>query len=220
MATLDATVGADNQAAIATRFLADLDSPASVGKFFRDHVAVESSIHPMLCRHPIALHPVRRTSEYKKLWNALDVRDRLADRPDGKYVLVTGINPTPLGEGKSTVVIGVCQALEAIMGRKAVACIRQPSQGPIFGIKGGAAGGGYAQVVPMEDFNLHLTGDIHAITAANNLLAAAIDTRMWHEAAQVTPSSGTDGPCRRLPRRHRTVGSRLSVVPLLPICHL
>jgi len=140
--------------------------------------------------------------------------DRLADRPDGKYVLVTGINPTPLGEGKSTVVIGVCQALEAIMGRKAMACIRQPSQGPIFGIKGGAAGGGYAQVVPMEDFNLHLTGDIHAITAANNLLAAAIDTRMWHEAAQVTPSSGTDGPCRRPPRRHRTVGSRLSVVPL------
>ncbi len=125
---------------------------------------------------------------------SLDVRERLADRPDGKYVLVTGINPTPLGEGKSTVVIGVCQALEAIMGRKAMACIRQPSQGPIFGIKGGAAGGGYAQVVPMEDFNLHLTGDIHAITAANNLLAAAIDTRMWHEAAQVTPPPGTDEP--------------------------
>lgn len=78
--------------------------------------------------------------------------------PDGNYVVVTGINPTPLGEGKSTTTIGLSQALGAILGRKAVACIRQPSQGPTFGIKGGAAGGGYSQVVPMEEFNLHLTG--------------------------------------------------------------
>ena len=96
----------------------------------------------------------------------------------------TGINPTPLGEGKSTTTIGLAQALGAILGKKCIACIRQPSQGPTFGIKGGAAGGGYAQVVPMEEFNLHLTGDIHAITAANNLLAAAIDTRLYHEASQ------------------------------------
>lgn len=103
---------------------------------------------------------------------------------DGNYVVVTGINPTPLGEGKSTTTIGLVQALQAHLGKKAVACIRQPSQGPTFGIKGGAAGGGYAQVVPMEEFNLHLTGDIHAIGAANNLLAAAIETRMYHETQQ------------------------------------
>lgn len=114
----------------------------------------------------------------------LTARDRRADSPQGNYVVVTGINPTPLGEGKSTTTIGLAQALGAILGKTTVACIRQPSQGPTFGIKGGAAGGGYAQVVPMEEFNLHLTGDIHAVTAANNLLAAAIDTRMFHEASQ------------------------------------
>jgi formyltetrahydrofolate synthetase len=115
---------------------------------------------------------------------SLSVRDRLAGNKDGNYVVVTGINPTPLGEGKSTTTIGLAQALGAHLGRKTIACIRQPSQGPTFGIKGGAAGGGYAQVVPMEEFNLHLTGDIHAIGAANNLLAAAIDTRMFHESQQ------------------------------------
>ena len=99
-------------------------------------------------------------------------------------MVVTGINPTPLGEGKSTTTIGLAQALGAHLGKPTFACIRQPSQGPTFGIKGGAAGGGYAQVVPMEEFNLHLTGDIHAVTAANNLLAAAIETRMFHEASQ------------------------------------
>eukprot|EP00546_Thalassionema_frauenfeldii_P014937 CAMPEP_0178911708 /NCGR_PEP_ID=MMETSP0786-20121207/9852_1 /TAXON_ID=186022 /ORGANISM="Thalassionema frauenfeldii, Strain CCMP 1798" /LENGTH=678 /DNA_ID=CAMNT_0020584199 /DNA_START=183 /DNA_END=2219 /DNA_ORIENTATION=- len=104
------------------------------------------------------------------------------------YVVVTGINPTPLGEGKSTTTIGLAQALGAILGKKTVACIRQPSQGPTFGIKGGAAGGGYAQVVPMEEFNLHLTGDIHAVTAANNLLAAALETRLLHEASQTDPA--------------------------------
>jgi len=115
---------------------------------------------------------------------SLDVRDRLADSPNGNYVVVTGINPTPLGEGKSTTTLGLAQALGATLSRPTFACIRQPSQGPTFGIKGGAAGGGYAQVVPMEEFNLHLTGDIHAVTAANNLLAAAIDTRMFHEDSQ------------------------------------
>jgi formyltetrahydrofolate synthetase len=112
----------------------------------------------------------------------LEVLDRLKDVPDGIYVDVTAITPTPLGEGKSTTMMGLSQALGAHLGKHVITCIRQPSQGPTFGIKGGAAGGGYSQVVPMEDFNLHLTGDIHAITAANNLLAAAIDARILHES--------------------------------------
>src|SRR5512146_188834 len=91
----------------------------------------------------------------------LEILDRLKNRPNGKYVDVTAITPTPLGEGKSTTTAGLCQALGAHLGRKVFTVIRQPSQGPTFGIKGGAAGGGYAQIVPMEDFNLHLTGDIH-----------------------------------------------------------
>ncbi|XP_035152859.2 monofunctional C1-tetrahydrofolate synthase, mitochondrial isoform X3 [Callithrix jacchus] len=114
----------------------------------------------------------------------LSVLERLKDQADGKYVLVAGITPTPLGEGKSTVTIGLVQALTAHLNVNSFACLRQPSQGPTFGVKGGAAGGGYAQVIPMEEFNLHLTGDIHAITAANNLLAAAIDTRILHENTQ------------------------------------
>ncbi|NMC14028.1 MAG: formate--tetrahydrofolate ligase [Chloroflexi bacterium] len=114
----------------------------------------------------------------------LEVLERLKDVPDGVYIDVTAITPTPLGEGKTTTTMGLSQALGAHLGKRVFTCIRQPSQGPTFGIKGGAAGGGYSQVVPMEDFNLHLTGDIHAITAANNLLAAAIDTRMFHEASQ------------------------------------
>jgi formyltetrahydrofolate synthetase len=114
----------------------------------------------------------------------LDVLDRLMDVPDGKYIDVTAITPTPLGEGKSTTMVGLSQALGAHLGKRVFTCIRQPSQGPTFGIKGGAAGGGYSQVIPMEDFNLHLTGDIHAITAANNLLAAAIDVRVFHEGNQ------------------------------------
>src|SRR6266852_8925205 len=114
----------------------------------------------------------------------LSIRDRLKDTPNGKYIVVTAITPTPLGEGKTTTTVGLSQALGAHLDKKVFTCIRQPSQGPTFGIKGGAAGGGYSQIIPMEEFNLHLTGDIHAITAANNLLAAAIDTRMFHESAQ------------------------------------
>lgn len=112
----------------------------------------------------------------------LEVLQRLHHVPDGKYIDVTAINPTPLGEGKTTTTVGLSQALGAHLNKRVITCIRQPSQGPTFGIKGGAAGGGYSQVVPMEEFNLHLTGDIHAITAANNLMAAAIDARMFHEA--------------------------------------
>ena len=114
----------------------------------------------------------------------LKVLDRLRHRKNGRYVLVTGITPTPLGEGKSTTTVGLTQALAGHLERIAFANVRQPSQGPTFGIKGGAAGGGFSQVIPMEEFNLHLTGDIHAISAANNLLAAAIETRMFHEATQ------------------------------------
>ena len=114
----------------------------------------------------------------------LEVLERLKDRPNGKYIDVTAITPTPLGEGKTTTTVGLSQALGAHLGKSVMTCIRQPSQGPTFGIKGGAAGGGDSQVIPMEDLNLHLTGDIHAITAANNLMAAAIDIRMFHEASQ------------------------------------
>jgi formyltetrahydrofolate synthetase len=110
----------------------------------------------------------------------LDVLNKYQDRPLGKYIDVTAITPTPLGEGKTTTTVGLTQAL-GCLGHNAVTCIRQPSMGPTFGIKGGAAGGGYSQVIPMEDFNLHLTGDIHAITAAHNLVAAAIDARWFHE---------------------------------------
>jgi len=114
----------------------------------------------------------------------LEILERLKDQPDGKYIDVTAITPTPLGEGKTTTTVGLSQALGVHLGKRVFTCLRQPSQGPMFGIKGGAAGGGYSQVVPMEEFNLHLTGDIHAITAANNLLAAAIDARMFHESEQ------------------------------------
>ena len=106
-----------------------------------------------------------------------DVWKKTADKPDGKLVLVTAINPTPAGEGKTTTTVGLGEAL-AQMGRKAMIALREPSLGPVFGIKGGAAGGGYAQVVPMEDINLHFTGDMHAITAANNLLCAMLDNHM------------------------------------------
>jgi methylenetetrahydrofolate dehydrogenase (NADP+)/methenyltetrahydrofolate cyclohydrolase/formyltetrahydrofolate synthetase/formate--tetrahydrofolate ligase len=110
----------------------------------------------------------------------LDALRRVGSNPMGKYIDVTAITPTPLGEGKTTTAIGLVQGL-GILGHRSIACIRQPSMGPTFGIKGGAAGGGYSQVVPMDEFNLHLTGDMHAITAAHNLVAAAIDARWYHE---------------------------------------
>jgi formate--tetrahydrofolate ligase len=115
-------------------------------------------------------------------WKAkvhLDILKRLKDRPNGRYIDVTAITPTPLGEGKTVTTIGLSQAL-GVIGKKVMTCIRQPSLGPVFGIKGGAAGGGHSQVVPMEDFNLHLTGDVHAVSITNNLLAAMIDAHMKH----------------------------------------
>ncbi|KAG8902725.1 tetrahydrofolate synthase [Tulasnella sp. 403] len=133
----------------------------------------------------IGIHPDELESYGKyKAKVELSVLDRLAHRKDAKYIVISGITPTPLGEGKSTTTVGLAQALGAHLGRPAFACVRQPSQGPTFGIKGGAAGGGYSQVIPMDEFNLHLTGDIHAVSAANNLVAAALDARMFHEATQ------------------------------------
>jgi len=108
---------------------------------------------------------------------SLDVLDRLEDKPEGKLILVTAINPTPAGEGKTTINVGLSMGLNKI-GKKTVTALREPSLGPVFGIKGGAAGGGYAQVVPMEDINLHFTGDFHAITSAHNLLAAMLDNHI------------------------------------------
>src|SRR5271167_3554741 len=110
---------------------------------------------------------------------ALDYIDSLGGRPDGKLILVTALSPTPAGEGKTTTTVGLGDALNKI-GKKAVICLREPSLGPVFGMKGGAAGGGLAQVVPMEDINLHFTGDFNAIALANNLLAAMIDNYIHH----------------------------------------
>ncbi|KAI0134070.1 formate-tetrahydrofolate ligase [Xylariales sp. AK1849] len=138
----------------------------------------------------ISAHELEPYGAYKAKVD-LSLLKRLEHRRNGRYVVVTGITPTPLGEGKSTTTMGLAQALGAHLGRLTFANVRQPSQGPTFGIKGGAAGGGYSQVIPMDEFNLHLTGDIHAITAANNLLAAAIETRIFHENTQ------KDGPLFR-----------------------
>lgn len=149
-------------------------------------IAQEATLKPIsVIAEEVGLLPeeLEYHGEYKAKVR-LSVLERLKGVPDGRYIDVTAITPTPLGEGKSTTMMGLSQALGAHLGKKVFTCIRQPSQGPTFGIKGGAAGGGYSQVVPMEDFNLHLTGDIHAITAANNLLAAAIDARMLHEKTQ------------------------------------
>ena len=110
---------------------------------------------------------------------SLDINHELKNKKDGKLILVTAINPTPLGEGKTTVSIGITDALNKIE-HKAIGVLREPSLGPVFGVKGGATGGGYAQVVPMEDINLHFTGDIHAITSANNLLSAMIDNHIYY----------------------------------------
>lgn len=126
----------------------------------------------------------------------LDSLRRLAARPLGKYVDVTAITPTPLGEGKTTTTVGLVQGL-GVLGHTSIACIRQPSMGPTFGIKGGAAGGGYSQVVPMDEFNLHLTGDMHAISVAHNLVAAAIDARWYHEG-RLTDAELTDLGLKRL----------------------
>ena len=123
-------------------------------------------------------------SEYLELYGKtkakvnLKIMDKLSDKPDGKLILVTAINPTKAGEGKSTTTIGLCDGLSRI-NKAVIGCLREPSLGPVFGLKGGATGGGYAQVVPMEEINLHFTGDMHAITTANNLVAACLDNSIY-----------------------------------------
>ncbi|MDR0416300.1 MAG: formate--tetrahydrofolate ligase, partial [Propionibacteriaceae bacterium] len=125
--------------------------------------------------------PERYVHLYGRLKAKIDysLLPALADRPDGKLILVTAITPTPAGEGKTTTTVGLADGLRRL-GKKAVVALREPSLGPVFGMKGGAAGGGYAQVIPMEDINLHFTGDTHAIAAANNLLAAMVDNHIFH----------------------------------------
>ncbi|MDR1100523.1 MAG: formate--tetrahydrofolate ligase [Treponema sp.] len=141
--------------------------------------AVLTGINEIAARMGIPPEAVENYGRYKAkiLWRLLEN----SARPRARYVNVTAISPTPLGEGKTTTTVGLVQGL-GHTGKNAVACLRQPSMGPTFGIKGGAAGGGYSQVVPMEDFNLHLTGDIHAVSAAHNLCAAAVDARIYHES--------------------------------------
>jgi formyltetrahydrofolate synthetase len=144
-------------------------------------IAQEAPIEPILSiaeRAGLQPEDLELYGNYKAKVH-LDVRDKFADQPLGKYIDVTAITPTPLGEGKTTTAIGLSQGLGQL-GHRVFTTIRQPSMGPTFGIKGGAAGGGYSQVIPMEDFNLHLTGDIHAVTASHNLLAAAIDNHLKH----------------------------------------
>src|SRR5471032_1299360 len=132
-----------------------------------------------------ALHPYGRT--IAKL--EFDFIESLRDRPDGKLILVTAINPTPAGEGKTTTTIGLGDALSRL-GKRAIMCLREPSLGPVFGRKGVATGGGYAQVVPMDEINLHFTGDFHAITSANNLLAAMIDNHVyWNNPLGLAPQT-------------------------------
>jgi formate--tetrahydrofolate ligase len=140
-----------------------------------------SLLHINRIAEQLGLDPERDLELYGKYMAKVELSAlaHFQDRPQAKYVDVTAITPTPLGEGKTTTTVGLGQALNYI-GKRAIITIRQPSQGPTFGIKGGAAGGGYSQVVPMEKFNLHLTGDIHAITAAHNLIAAMIDNHLHH----------------------------------------
>ncbi len=173
-----------------TRRVTPLATLRAASRQRRERVSVPSDID---IARQASLHPITEIAERIGLQEDelipygrtkakvhLDSLKRISTRPRGKYIDVTAITPTPLGEGKTTTTIGLTQGMGYI-GKNAIACIRQPSMGPTFGIKGGAAGGGYSQVVPMDEFNLHLTGDIHAITATHNLVAAAIDARWYHE---------------------------------------
>ncbi len=158
-------------------------SPSSTRRMPSDlEIARSASIKPILdVARSVGLDPedLHLYGRYKAKVD-LNVLPKLSGRPTGKYIVVSAITPTPFGEGKTTTAIGLTQGFGRL-GKRAAVCIRQPSLGPTFSIKGGAAGGGYAQVVPMEDFNLHLTGDIHAVAAAHNLCAAALDARLMHE---------------------------------------
>lgn len=148
--------------------------PKKIGKIAQELGLMEMELEPF--------GHYKAKVDTKAVLQRLDEQAEGSTEESGNYVLVAGITPTPLGEGKSTTTVGLTQALGAHLGYNSIANVRQPSMGPTFGVKGGAAGGGYAQVIPMDEFNMHLTGDIHAISAAQNLLCAAVDTRMFHEA--------------------------------------
>ena len=142
-------------------------------------IAQECTMEPITEVAERAGIPEEYLEQYGKYKAKIDYNFlKKSDKKDGKLILVTAINPTPAGEGKTTTTVGLADALQR-MGKKPVVALREPSLGPVFGMKGGAAGGGYAQVVPMEDINLHFTGDFHAIGAANNLLAAMIDNHIY-----------------------------------------
>ena len=144
-------------------------------------IASQAQLRPLEEIAAVAGIPVDCLEFYGKGAAKIDLSavDAMTDRPRARYVVVSAITPTPLGEGKTTTTVGLGQAFQHI-GRTATIAIRQPSMGPTFGIKGGAAGGGYSQVVPMELFNLHLTGDMHAVTAAHNLCSAMVDAHLYH----------------------------------------
>ena len=158
--------------------------------------------------------------QYGRYKAKLDLRlmKDMADKPDGKLVLVTAINPTPAGEGKTTTSVGLADGLRKV-GKNAVLALREPSLGPVFGVKGGAAGGGYAQVVPMEDINLHFTGDFHAIGAANNLLAAMLDNHIQQgnalgiDVKQITWKRCVDMNDRQLRHVIDGLGGKMQGVP-------
>ena len=151
--------------------------------------------------------------------------EKLKDRSDGQLILVSAITPTPAGEGKTTVSIGLAQAMN-LLGKKTIAAIREPSLGPIFGIKGGAAGGGYSQVLPMEDINLHFTGDMHAVTSANNNLAALIDNSIYNgNPYHINPRTVTwkrvmDVNDRSLRNIVIGLGGKTQGVPRLSLIHI
>src|SRR5580698_7952352 len=192
---------------ILTRVPSDIEIAQAATPLPIDQIATEAGILP----EELDLYGKTKAKVH------LSIVDRLKAAANGKYIVVTAITPTPLGEGKTTTTVGLSQAIGAHLKKNVFTCIRQPSQGPTFGIKGGAAGGGYSQIIPMEELNLHLTGDIHAITAANNLLAAAIDTLVLHETTTADDQvlfdrlcpAGKDGSRRFAPvmlRRLRKLG--------------
>src|SRR4051812_40952314 len=165
---LETPVNAAHEGALRATMQSDLEIARAASLKPIDQIAEEMGLAPDLLE-PYGRHVLKVD---------LAAIERLADRPRAKYVVVSAITPTPLGEGKTTTTVGLGQAFKHI-GRRATITIRQPSMGPTFGIKGGAAGGGFSQVIPMENLNLHLTGDFHAVTAAHNLLAAMVDNHIF-----------------------------------------
>jgi formate--tetrahydrofolate ligase len=161
-------------------------------------IAQEARIKPIsvIARSTgLHLHEIEPYGAYKAKICCMEVLKRLKDKPEGKIILITAITPTPLGEGKTVTTIGLGMALNRL-GKKAITTLRQPSMGPVFGIKGGATGGGYSQVIPMEDINLHFTGDTHAVSLANNLLSAFIDNHIFHgNKLGIDPHSITFNRC-------------------------